>query len=74
MDNNEEPKRPIVPTATDAEIASAARQLGLITGGSAPTAPTAPNFRIGHVVQRLAHGRSHAVAVEIKHSRRHSTP
>ena len=71
MDNNEEPKRPIVPTATDAEIASAARQLGLITGGSAPTAP---NFRIGHVVQRLAHGRSHAVTVEIKHSRRHSTP
>jgi hypothetical protein len=68
MDNTEKAKEPDVPTATDAEVASAARQLGLNAGSSAQTAPKS---RSGQVVQRLAHGRSHAVTVEIKQSRRH---
>ena len=69
MDKNEKAKELDVPTATDADVAAAARQLGLSIRGSA-----ASRSRNGEVVQRLAHGRSHAVAVEIKHSRRHSTP
>src|SRR5262249_55388071 len=67
MDKNGKAKELDVPTATDADVAAAARQLGLSIRGSA-----ASRSRNGEVVQRLAHGRSHAVAVEIKHSRRHS--
>jgi hypothetical protein len=65
MDNNEKPKKLDGPTASDADVAAAARQLGVGMWGSAPRS------RSGEVVQRLAHGRSHSVAVEIKHSRRH---
>jgi hypothetical protein len=54
-------------TATDAEIASAAKRLGLKLEGADGSARKS---RSGQVVQRLAHGRTHAVTVETKHSRR----
>jgi hypothetical protein len=57
-------REPNIPSATDAEIASAANQLGLNVGGS-----SARKSRTGQVLQRLPHGGSHMVAVEIKRSR-----
>jgi len=67
MEDKDRPAKPEIPTATDAEVASAARRLGLGTIGSA--APSSKS-KSGQVVQRLAHGRMHAVAVEVKPSRR----
>ena len=65
MYKNEKPKKLDGPMASDADVAAAARQLGVGLWGSASKS------RSGEVVQRLARGRSHSVAVEIKHSRRH---
>jgi hypothetical protein len=56
---------PDIPSATDAEIASTASQLGLNVGGL-----SARKSRAGQVLQRLPRGGSHMVAVEIKSSRR----
>ncbi len=67
MDDNEKTGEASIPAATDAEVSSAAKQLGLSVGG---TASSARKPRSGQVLQRLAHGRSHTVAVEIKLSRR----
>jgi hypothetical protein len=67
MSDNENANDAEVPTATDDEVASAARQLGLSTERAAPTGSKSGNRQ---VVQRLAHGRAHVVAVQIKHSRR----
>ena len=69
---------PISLTATDAEIKSAAKQLGLNGAGlngahlnSSPRNRWANRKpRVSQVLQRLAHGRSHTVAVEIKPSSR----
>jgi hypothetical protein len=58
---------PPSPTATDAEIASAAKQLGVNARRS--TAVTGRSSG-GQVLQSLARGRSHMVKVEIKRSRR----
>jgi len=66
MDDNEKTGEASIPAATDAEVSSAAKQLGLSVGGTA----SARKPRSGQVLQRLAHGRSHTVAVEIKLSRR----
>jgi len=63
MDNNAKGRMPNIPIATDAEIRSAAKQLGL---NRAHLASSARKSRAGQVRQTLAHGRSHMVAVEIK--------
>ena len=68
MGDNEKTREPDVPSATDAEVASAAKQLGLKVGGS----PALRRARSGQVLQSLTHGRSHMVAVEIRPSRRRS--
>jgi hypothetical protein len=60
---------PTIPTATDAEIKAAAKQLGL---NGAHSALPQRKASVGQALQSLAHGRSHMVAVEIKpSSRRH---
>jgi hypothetical protein len=63
MDNDEKDRKPTIPTATDAEIQSAAKQLGL---NRAHLASSRRRSKIGQVPQSLAHGRLHMVAVEIK--------
>ncbi len=55
------------PAATDAEIVAMAARLGL--GGHA-LRPACRKATAGHVHQSLPHGRSHLVAVEIRHSKR----
>jgi hypothetical protein len=70
MDVKEKAGEPDLLTATDAEIASAAKRLGV--NGEHSASP-APKSRSGQVVQRLAHGRSHAVTVEIKAPRRNKS-
>jgi hypothetical protein len=66
--DNQKTDEPDIP-ATDAEVASAAKQLGL-NGGRAFSSQKS---RSGQVQQRLAHGRSHTVAVEIKAPWRHKS-
>jgi hypothetical protein len=56
---------PAFPTATDAEIEAAARQLGLNGPHSASPQRKAG---VGQILQSLARGRSHMVSVEIKPS------
>ncbi len=63
MDNNAKGGTPAIPIVTDAEIRSAAKQLGLNT---ADLTSSPRKSRAGQVLQSLAHGRSHMVAVEIK--------
>ena len=70
MDAKEKAGEPDPPTATDAEIASAAKQLGV---NGEHSASFAPKSRSGQVLQRLAHGRSHPVTVDIKVSRRNKS-
>ena len=65
MDDNDKTREPDIRSATDAEIASVAKQLGLNVGRS-----SARKSRGGQVIQRLPHGGSHMVPVEIKPSRR----
>ena len=67
MDDNGKTREPDIPTATDAEIASAAKQLGLNAGRSASPARRS---RGGQVLQSLANGRSHMVMVQVKPPRR----
>ncbi len=63
MDDYAKGGTPAIPIATDAEIRSAAKQLGL---NRAHLASSSRKSRAGQVLQTLAHGRSHMVAVEIK--------
>jgi hypothetical protein len=56
---------PAFPTATDAEIEAAAKQLGL---NGAYSASPQRNAGVGQILQSLARGRSHMVSVEIKSS------
>jgi hypothetical protein len=65
MDDNRKSREPDIPT--DAEIASAAKRLGLNSRRS--TSPARKSGG-GQVLQSLAHGRSHMVTVEIKPARR----
>src|SRR5579863_2886408 len=58
---------PAEPKATDAEIAATAARWGLNGGASRPAHRKSA---ASHVQQRLGHGRSNAVTVEVKHSGR----
>ncbi len=66
MDKKEARKTAAVPT--DAEVAAEAERLELSWGRPAarPRSSAAP----GRILQSLAHGRSHVVALEIKRPRR----
>jgi hypothetical protein len=67
MDGNRKSGMPTIPTATDAEIMAAAKQLGL--NGAHSDSPRR-KAGVGQVLQSLAHGRSHMVSVAIKPSSR----
>jgi hypothetical protein len=67
MNANRESGMPTIPTATDAEISAAAKQLGL-NGAHSDSLRRKPG--VGQVLQSLAHGRSHMVSVAIKPSSR----
>jgi hypothetical protein len=69
-DNNRKSGMPTIPTVTDAEIKAAAKQLGL---NGAHSALPQRKASAGQVLQSLARGRSHMVAVEIKPSSRRLT-
>jgi hypothetical protein len=69
MEHNGTVSMSTIPTVTDAEIKSARKQLGL---DSAHLATSHRKSNAGQVLQRLAHGRSHMVAVEIRLSPRRS--
>ena len=62
MNKNEKVNEPDLGTVTDAEVASAAKQLGVKMRASADSS----RLRKRGVVQRLGHGRSHAVTLEYK--------
>jgi hypothetical protein len=63
MNKNDKANEPDLGKATDAEVASAAKQLGVKMRASAGSST---RLRKGEVVQRLGHGRSHAVTLEYK--------
>jgi hypothetical protein len=59
MNKNEKANEPDLGTVTDAEVASAAKQLGVKMRASADSS----RLRKGGIVQRLGHGRYHAVTL-----------
>ena len=65
MDKTEEGNGAAKSPATDGEIDALAKRLSMNWSNSAPGARRAG----GQVLQRLAHGRVHVVAVESKRSR-----
>ena len=65
MDKTTQGKTPAPPSPTDGDIDAFAKRLSVNWANSVPEARRAG----GQVVQRLAHGRVHVVAVESKRSR-----
>jgi hypothetical protein len=67
MSGDGKSRMPTIPTATDAEIMAAAKQLGL---NGARSDSLRRKAGVGQVLQSLAHGRSHMVSVAVKPSSR----
>jgi hypothetical protein len=71
MDDKKNRRDQAGPAPTDAEIASEAERLGA-NWAAAAARPRAAGA--GHILQNLAHGRSHVVTVEVKRTPRQRGP
>ena len=66
MDKSKDGETPASPASADVEIDAMAERLSMNWGRSAAS----PRSAGSQILQRMAHGRMHVVALEIKRSRR----